>query len=99
MGRRRAPCAGSSAFTFVHDGRTYAAFRVDVSPPTSSDSLSPAEREVVSLALQGLSNEGIGLATGRAVSTVSNLLARAGRKLGARRRVDLARCAKDQGRP
>lgn len=58
---------------------------------SGSGRLSRAEREVVALALEGLSNEGIALATGRAISTVSNLLARAARKLGVRRRVELAR--------
>lgn len=99
---------GARAFTFVHGGQTYAAFGVELpasrpSPASRSASgfgrLSAAEREVVTLALEGLSNEGIALATGRAISTVSNLLARAARKLGVRRRVELARtvAAGDRG--
>jgi len=51
---------------------------------------SPAESEVVRLVLRGWSNERIATETGRATRTVSNLLARACRKLGVTRRTELA---------
>jgi DNA-binding CsgD family transcriptional regulator len=78
------------AFTFTHDGRRYAAFQAELPRRTPLDRLSQSEREVVVLVLEGLSDEGVALATGRARRTVSNLLARACRKLGVRGRADLA---------
>ena len=75
-----------------HEGREYLVLSAPLSPTTVAlpSSLSPAETEVVRLALAGLSNERIGLATKRSVRTVANLLARACRKLGVRRRTELA---------
>lgn len=52
--------------------------------------LTPAEREVVRLARQGLRNAAIAAARGTSVRTVANLLARAYRKLGVGSRAELA---------
>lgn len=61
---------------------------VDASPVTTR--FSRAEGEVVALVLRGWSSERIASETGRATRTVSNLLARACRKVGVTRRTELA---------
>lgn len=80
--------------SFAFGDRHYLAFSVEapkVEAPTVGPAvLSAAERAVVELAVEGFTNEAIARATGRAVRTVVNLLARASRKLGVRRRVELA---------
>lgn len=76
--------------TFEHEGREFFVVSVPVHAHPMPEVLSQAEQEVVRLALSGLSNEGIAMATGRAKRTVANLLARACRKLGVRRRTELA---------
>lgn len=80
----------ASTLTIEHEGREYlvvAAPSVDAPLPAV---FSPAEAEVVRLVLAGQSNESIAVSTGRAERTVSNLLVRACRKLGVRRRTELA---------
>ena len=52
--------------------------------------LSRAERDVLDLALAGLSNENIALRRGRSVRTVANQIARGIRKLGVQSRFELA---------
>ncbi len=78
-------------FTMTDDeGRELLVVSAPAAPTELPSVLSPAEREVVSLALLGLANEAIALSTGRAPRTVANLLARACAKLGVRRRTELA---------
>lgn len=82
--------AQSSTLTIQHEGREYlvvAAPSVEAPLPAV---FSPAEAEVVRLVLAGQSNESIAESTGRAERTVSNLLVRACRKVGVRRRTELA---------
>lgn len=90
VGSKLTDLSVSGAFSFTHGGRRYAAFEVALPRSAPLDRLSHAEREVVALVLEGLSDEGVAAATGRARRTVSNLLARACRKLGVRGRADLA---------
>lgn len=58
--------------------------------PALDARFSRAEAEIVGLVLRGWSNERIASETGRATRTVSNLLARACRKIGVTRRTELA---------
>lgn len=53
------------------------------------DSLTDAEKEVVALVAQGLSNEEIGKARGRSARTIANQLAAVYRKLGVFSRTEL----------
>jgi DNA-binding CsgD family transcriptional regulator len=75
---------------FEHAGHEYCVASVAIDPPDLRSSLSTSEREVVELVLAGLSNEAIASATKRAPRTVVTLLLRACRKLGVRRRTELA---------
>lgn len=84
--------------TVEHGGREYLVLSAPLGRDELPEILSAAEREVVRLALSGLSNEGIALATNRAKRTVANLLARACRKLGVRRRTELAAAVATAGR-
>lgn len=88
MLRMTAPRPKVTSFAF--GDRQYLAFSIETPRVGSAAVLSAAERAVVELAVEGFTNEAIARATGRAVRTVVNLLARASRKLGVRRRVELA---------
>jgi DNA-binding CsgD family transcriptional regulator len=67
----------------------YALLEWAVAPAAVLDGLSPAEREVVRLALDGLSNSQIAEARATAVRTVANQLASIFRKLAIGSRLEL----------
>jgi DNA-binding CsgD family transcriptional regulator len=60
-------------------------------------SLTPAERDVVQLALEGLSNQAIAALRGRSVRTIANQLASAYEKLRVDSRAELAAWAAGRG--
>lgn len=65
----------------------------------ASSSLSEAERDVVRLALEGHSNQRIGLARGTSARTVANQLAQVFQKLGVHSRHELHAAALKRVRP
>ena len=67
-----------------------AVFAFPVPTPTLPSDLSQAEREVVELALSGMSNGQIARTRGCSARTVANQLASAFRKVGVRSRAELA---------
>ncbi|NUP13084.1 MAG: helix-turn-helix transcriptional regulator [Polyangiaceae bacterium] len=77
---------------FEVDGEEYAVlvFPMATSAPRHA-TMTPAEGEVVELALRGLSNEEIGAKRGSSPRTVANQLQAIYRKLGVGSRVELAR--------
>ncbi|MCC6899506.1 MAG: helix-turn-helix transcriptional regulator [Polyangiaceae bacterium] len=76
---------------FDTDGRRYVVARVNEPVTHPLADLSERERQVTGLAANGRSNKLIAYELGVAESTVSTLLSRAQRKLGAADRVDLIR--------
>ncbi|MBI3205754.1 MAG: hypothetical protein HYZ29_29730 [Myxococcales bacterium] len=76
---------------FDTDGRRYVVARVNEAVTNPLADLSERERQVMGLAANGRSNKLIAYELGVAESTVSTLLSRAQRKLGAADRVDLIR--------
>lgn len=78
---------------FRHGDDEIAVLSYSHDSPTLPSCLSPAEREVVELALVGMTNEQIALQRGCSQRTIANQLASVFRKLGVRSRVELAvRC-------
>lgn len=75
--------------TFAIDGAEYALLRYDTLPGPCDAALTEAEREVLRLALQGLSNEQIGIARNSRPRTVANQIASIFRKLNVSSRLEL----------
>ena len=71
-------------------GVEFGVISVPVEPAGLLDALSATEREVVHLALSGLSNAQIGKRRRTSPRTIANQLAAAYRKLGVRSRAELA---------
>jgi DNA-binding CsgD family transcriptional regulator len=74
---------------FDHDGRRFLLARPNEIPAVSLTSLTPAERQVLALAILGHSNKLIAYQLGLTPSAAAMRLSRLARKLGARTRVEL----------
>lgn len=90
------PCL--EVHTFVVGGEEYALLRYDERPGPCDSALTGAEREVLQLALQGLSNDQIATARNTRPRTVANQIASLFRKLNVSSRLELFALAA-RGRP
>jgi DNA-binding CsgD family transcriptional regulator len=76
--------------TVLGDGAVVLSYSLAPSSLPGLARLTPSEREVVALALEGFDGVAIARATGRSHHTVSNLLRRAYRRFGVSSRASLA---------
>lgn len=97
-GREQPPPPSLEVHTFLIDGEEYALLRHEALPDPTAASLTDAERDVLALALQGLSNEQIGIARNTRPRTVANQIASIFRKLNVSSRLELFALAA-RGRP
>lgn len=82
--------------SFERDGRRYLLARPNVPTRPTEANLSPREAQAVHAAALGHPDKLIAYELGTSTSTVSNLLARARRKLGLRNRVELVHWARQR---
>ena len=82
--------------SFERDGRRYILARPNAPTRAAEPQLSPREAQAVHAAALGHPDKLIAYELGTAPSTVSNLLARARRKLGLRNRVELVHWARER---
>jgi DNA-binding NarL/FixJ family response regulator len=84
------PPAGLRASTFRLRGQDVAVLSFPSDPPPLPAELSPAEREVMLLVLDGVSNAEIARRRGRSARTIANQIAACYKKLGVSSRLELA---------
>jgi len=88
-GHGEAPPPRLEVHTFTVGREEYALIRYDTPPGPCDQALTLAEREVLRLALQGLSNEQIGIARNTRPRTIANQIASIFRKLKVSSRLEL----------
>jgi DNA-binding CsgD family transcriptional regulator len=77
-------------FSFRAAGKSFVVLSFDAPGPREDAVLTPAEREVATLVLDGLTSQAIAARRGTAVRTVANQLASIYQKLGIGSRAELA---------
>ncbi|MFO0686840.1 MAG: helix-turn-helix transcriptional regulator [Sandaracinus sp.] len=83
--------SGRKSMHRVHvDGAEYLVIGVPLDDPRAALELTPAEREVATLAARGLDNAAIAAARGTSIPTIVNQLGAIYRKLGVSGRVGLS---------